>query len=200
MSRWLVVMTLLAGCGFGLDGPDPQRPRAQMPKCDTGKGAVVVDGLMATVATVVALSLVANDEPAGALIPAGIGAAYIGGAVHGSRAVDECRKSMDEWSEMMAAREQLREQGPPGDHDEEDPRPRAKPIQPFVAPPPPAPAEMADVPPSEYEQPSEEAPPVASPPPVKQPPGKQPPVKQPPPKKPPPTNDDEWIDFWREVQ
>ena len=47
-----------------------------------------VDGLMASVAAIVALSLVANDEPAIALIPAGIGAAYLGGAVHGSRAVD----------------------------------------------------------------------------------------------------------------
>jgi hypothetical protein len=191
MSRWLVVMTLLAGCGFGLDGPDPQRPRAQMPKCDTGKGAVVVDGLMATVATIVALSLVANDEPAGALIPAGIGAAYIGGAVHGSRAVDECRKAMDDWSEMMAAREQLREQGPLGGHDEEDPRSRVRPpVNPVVVAPPPSEEEPEATPPAEVA-------PVASPQQVKQPP----PVKQPtPPKKPPPPSGDEWSDFWREVQ
>lgn len=187
MSRWFVVMTLLAGCGFGLDGPDPQRPREQMPKCDTGKGAVVVDGLMATVATIVALSLVANDEPAGALIPAGIGAAYIGGAVHGSRAVDECRKSMDDWSQMIAAREQLREQGPPGGHEEQDPRPRVKPpMNPSVVPPPPP-----DEQPDEAPPPSEVAP-VAPPPQVKQPPAKKAP--------PPPPSGDEWSDFWREVQ
>ena len=33
---------MCVGCGFGLSGPDPQRPRSEMPKCDNSKGAVVV--------------------------------------------------------------------------------------------------------------------------------------------------------------
>ena len=198
MSRWLVVLTLMTGCGFGLSGPDPQRPREQLPKCDTGKGAVVVDGLMATVATIVALSLVAADEPAGALIPAGIGAAYIGGAVHGSRAVDECRAAMDDYASMIAAREQLDRQGPPGgigDELEPTPPPRKKPpVNPVVVAPPPAEETVEEAPPVA---------PVAPTAPVKQPPAptKQPPAaKQPPAKQPSPPSEDEWQDFWREVQ
>jgi len=210
MSRWLVVMVLMTGCGFSLSGPDPQQPREQVPKCDTGKGAVVVDGLMATVASVVALALIANDEPAGALIPAGIGAIYIGGAVHGSRAVDACRQRMDEFSEMVAARDQIR-RGPPG-NDVEDPR--LPPNRGKV--PPPAPGQLADMPPPEQQTqlpPEQQTPPPQQVPPEQMP--QQPPqqvapqqqqpkqpkqTKQPKQKQPPPPAEDDWSDFWREVQ
>lgn len=206
----LAVSTALVcvGCGFGLSGPDPQRPRNEMPKCDTGKGAVVVDGVMATVASVVALALVAADEPAGALIPAGIAAAYIGGAVHGSRAVDSCRAAIDDWSGAMAARDTLSKQPPPADDEDEAPRPK-KVRPPRVAPPelppdgPPGSAQVG-VPEQPY------GPEVTAPvqPPVDQPPvpvqaQPQPPAQKPMPKKkapPPPSGDDEWSDFWREVQ
>lgn len=180
----LLVTTALigAGCGFSLSGPDPQRPHSEMPKCDTGKGAVVLDGVMATVASVVALALVANDESAGALIPAGIAAAYIGGAVHGSRAVDECRAAQDQWASEMAARDTLAHTPPPVD----DEPPARKPVQRIEAPVPPVP--VAEVP-SPPQPPAETQPP---PPPQKQVP--------PPPKQAPPASDDAWSEFWREVQ
>ncbi|HUS30596.1 MAG TPA: hypothetical protein VMZ53_18935 [Kofleriaceae bacterium] len=210
----LVCMTGAMGCGFGLSGPDPQRPREQMPKCDTGKGAVVVDGLMATVASVVAIALVSADEPAGALIPAGIAAAYIGGAVHGSRAVDSCRAAMDEWSGAIAARDQLRA-GPPGDDDE--PRPRrttVAPVDPYYSPGPVAPQAPPQYPPQYPPQqvPPPQVPPQQGPPQQQVPPQQVPPQQAPPPQAPQqptrqappkskqaPPSEDDWSDFWREV-
>lgn len=193
----VAVALVSAGCGFGLSGPDPQRPRNEMPKCDTGKGAVVIDGLMATAAGIVALSLLANDLPAPALIPAGIGALYIGGAVHGSRAVDECRAAMDEFSQGVAARDTLDRTPPPRSLDDEmgeqaPPIPKKqRPAPPPVAVQPPPPTPVVEAPSSDAEQEPAEQPPA----PAKQPP----PKKKMPPSRPAPS-DDEWSEFWREVQ
>ena len=98
MHRLLVALLLTQGCAFGIEGPDPNRPRSQMPKCDTGKGAVALDGTMATLAAIVALSLVSEDESAVALVPLGIGSIYAAGAISGNSAANRCRAAMSDLS------------------------------------------------------------------------------------------------------
>src|SRR5262245_16834701 len=97
MHRWLLVLLSISGCAFGIAGPDPDRPRSQMPKCDTGKGLVMLDGVMAATAGVIAISLAGETEPAIALLPLSIGAIYAGGAVRGNSNANKCRKAMGEW-------------------------------------------------------------------------------------------------------
>ena len=97
MPRWLLAIVLMSGCAFSISGPPPDRPRNQIPKCDSGKGLVAIDGVMATASGLVALAVVSNDGGAAALLPLVIGAVYLGGAIHGSRAADECRVAMDEF-------------------------------------------------------------------------------------------------------
>src|SRR5512146_476627 len=87
MTRWFLVLSLIpglaGGCSFALSGPDPKAPRTQTPTCDTSKSLVVVDGVLATAAGVTMLGVGANDGAA-ALVPAAIGALFIGAAIHGS--------------------------------------------------------------------------------------------------------------------
>lgn len=185
MPRWVLAFILLSGCAFSISGPPPDRPRNQIPKCDTGKGLVALDGVMATTSGIVAMAFVANDLGAAALLPLAIGAVYLGGAIHGNKAADECRVAMDEFESSIAARDTLRVID---NENEGQPYPRraavdAQPLPPIPVQPPP------------------QQQPVAPPPqPQQQPPPQQPqpkaPAKQPAPKQ----DDDDWGDFWREVQ
>jgi hypothetical protein len=165
----------MTGCAFSIQGPSPDRPRNQIPKCDTGKGLVALDGVMATSSGIVAMSLVANDLGAAALLPLGIGALYLAGAVHGSRAADACRAEIDEFESSLAARDTLRLNAP------EPPQPRPAVVD--AQPQPPIPVAVQPPPPP----PPQQAP---APPPPK-------PAAKPAPK---PKQDDDWRDFWREVE
>lgn len=181
MPRWVLAFILLSGCAFSISGPPPDRPRNQIPQCDSGKGLVALDGLMATTAGIVAMAVVADDGGAAALLPLAIGAVYLGGAVHGNRAADECRVAMDEFESSLAARDQIRA------IDEQNERPRPRPAAVDSQPTPPIPVRVVQAP-----QPAPPAPPVQAP----QQSQPKAPVKQPP----PPAKDDDWTDFWREVQ
>lgn len=212
MHRWLAVMLLFSGCAFGLSGPDPDRPRSKMPKCDTGKGMVVLDGVMAATAGIVAISLAGDTEPAVALLPMSIGAIYAAGALRGNNNVNKCRAAMAEYESYAAVQGTM---PPPRDEipldDEPVPRapavtaqantPRQPLATPVAAPPaaPPLATPASPLPPpaapaARTTAPS--APPVATAPakpvPARPAPGKQAPAKQ--------TGDDEWSDFWREVE
>lgn len=179
MPRWVLPIILVTGCAFSVQGPSPDRPRNQIPKCDTGKGLVALDGVMAATAGVVALSLVANDLDAAALLPLGIGALYVAGAVHGSRAADACRAEIDNFEMSLASRDTMRL------NDSADERPRPRPAVVDAPPQPPIPVVQPPAP-----QPV--------PPPQQTPqPAPQKPVAKPAPK---PKQDDDWSDFWREVQ
>lgn len=190
MHRAVVVLLLVSGCAFGIEGPDPSRPRSQMPRCDTGKGLVVLDGVMAATAGALALSLVDTSEPAVALLPASIGALYLAGAVRGNGAANRCRAAMDDFESYQAARDTL----PPPD---EEPRPRPRPPEGPMTPasqpaaaasvaaaPAPAPAVPATVAPP----PAPAATPVAAP------------ATPAPARRPAPAPDDDWSAFWREVE
>lgn len=206
-------MLLFSGCAFGLSGPDPDRPRSQAPKCDTGKSLVALDGVVAATAGVIAISVAGDTEPAVALLPLSIGAIYAAGAIRGNSNVNKCRAAMAEYESYSAARETIRPQLDEGES-EQLPQPRRKPlasretdepVQPVAAVPPPTgvpatvpvqapaplPAPVAATPPVAA------APPVATPPPAAPPPAAKATKKQPAPKQEP---TDDWSDFWREVQ
>lgn len=209
MSRWLVAGVLLGcwGCAFSLDGPSPNRPRNRVPVCDTSKGLVALDGVMASALGVATLSIAAQ-EPAAALIPLGLGALYLGGAVAGNRAVDKCRAAIADYEGNYSE-----ERYSAGD-DDEDPLRSSKtaradrPRVPYTEQP--EYARPQSYPPRAYppqrppQQPSVPQPPVAEP---EQPPVRQVPAPQPAPSKPPPPkrapvpaeSNGDWSDFWREV-
>lgn len=181
MPRWVLPIILVTGCAFSVQGPPPDRPRNQIPKCDSGKGLVALDGVMATTSGVVAMAVVANDGGAAALLPLAIGVVYLAGAIHGNSAANECRAAMDEFETSLAARDTLR------DLDHEDERPRPRPAAVDTQPAPPIPVKQPPLP-----QPA----PAPAPAPEQQPaPRPKAPVKQ----APKPAADDDWGDFWREV-
>ena len=174
-------MLLFPGCAFGLTGPDPNRPQGKVPECDTGKGLVVLDGMVATAAGIVAIGLASADEGEAALIPLSLGALYIGGAILGNNRVNECRKAMGEFESYMAARE----------IDDTERRPVRR-VQPPESPP-----SVAVVPPPVAPPPA----PVAAPvPPAATVPTPKPAVApaKPAPPPAPAKRDDEWSDFWQE--
>jgi hypothetical protein len=206
MSRSLLVAALLScwGCAFSLDGPDPKRPRNRVPRCDTSKGLVALDGVMATAFGVTALA-VSSEEPAVALFPLALGALYVGGAISGNRSVDACRRAIAEYEQSYTGeRYALDEQDDEDDIDRDDgdgrrkgliPRPQqaGQPTQPPHYPPPyqapypqqqGAPAQPPTYAPPTYPAPGQQPPqqqPVAQPQP-QQPvaPPQQQPVAQPP--------------------
>ena len=229
MSRWLAAAVVLGcwGCAFTLDGPDPNRPRNYVPKCDTSKGLVALDGVMATALGVTALSLTSESEPAIALVPLGLGALYLAGAVSGNRTANACQAAIDDYSRTYGDERMVLGDGSEGappleDDDSEDRRRRAKrtsgrgqagqpgyPQQPYPQPEYPQQGQQQ----TPYQPPRSPA--AASPQQVPQQPVPQQPAQvpqQPPPQQPPgqrpaktkapqptPEGDEDWSDFWREV-
>lgn len=195
MHRVVVVMLLISGCAFGIDGPDPERPHSQIPRCDSGKGLVVLDGVMAATTGVVALSLVDTEEPAVALIPAALGALYIAGAVTGNRAANRCREAMTDFESYQASRDMM-----PG-LDEDTGLARGRPpVGPGVpVHVPTAPASVATAPASPAPAPAPATPATAVPPPGPSGPAVTSPPSAPA-RAPAEPADDDWSAFWREVE
>jgi outer membrane biosynthesis protein TonB len=92
------LLALLGACSFALSGPQPNRPRGTAPRCDTGKGLVVIDALTAAGLGITGLALAGNHEGDAAVLPLALGAAFVGAAVRGSNAVDACRRDMDAYA------------------------------------------------------------------------------------------------------
>lgn len=220
MYRWLAAAVVLGcwGCAFSLDGPDPSRPRNRVPRCDSTKGLVALDGVMATAMGVAALAVVsAGSEPGLALLPLGIGALYLGGAVSGNRKANECQAALDEYTGSYGDERMALDDGEEGVDDSNGPRPRGtRPTQgqgqgpggqqpyqgypPYQPRPPVMPQQQAT--PSPVPQPPQ---PLQPPPQPQQPVTQQPPPQQGKPAKgpkaasPPAPDEDDWSDFWREV-
>jgi hypothetical protein len=90
----------LGGCSIALSGPQPNRPRGELPKCDTGRGAVAVDGITAGLLGVGGLSQLGaenGNRTAGGLLVAAA-ALYGLAALHGDSATSQCRKAMDQFA------------------------------------------------------------------------------------------------------
>jgi hypothetical protein len=183
MTRWCIVLGLLAGCSFSLSGPEPSRPRLQRPKCDSDKGLVVVDGVLATAMGITTIGVAAGGSSS-AILPAILGAVFMGAAIHGSHTVDACRADLVAYAAESAAGSPIAEQQP-GRR-----RParavRGAPVDPYTADDQDGTAEQAggDTTPTTPATP----PPAATP---------TPPSKSP---APPPAARDPWADFWKVVQ
>jgi hypothetical protein len=195
MHRLLVALLLVPGCAFGIKAPDPDRPRSQPPVCDSGKGAVAIDGLMAGVAGIVAVSIV-EDAPGAALIPLGIGALYLGGALKGNSNANKCREARADFESYVAARETLDMPRRRPSLEDPDATPlTSMPARPMPTASVPAPALVVPVPPAPTPQPVASVPVPAGPAPAPAP--RAPAKPQPQPK---PEPDDDWSAFWREVE
>jgi hypothetical protein len=179
MTRWSVLLGLVAGCSFTLSGPDPNRVRSKLPECDTSKALVVVDSVLAAAAGITALSL-GGDSGGAAIAPALLGALFVGSAIHGSHVVDECRQANAEYVAENRPR-RLPPVARDMDRDDEDQAPPRPPVHAAVAPPPgPAPAgEPAPAPPAPTPPPAAAAQPAPAPHPA--------PIEI-------------WVDFWKEVR
>jgi hypothetical protein len=189
VSRWFLI--LLPGCSMALSGPSPDRPRNKPPQCDTSKGMVFVDGLMAGTLGIVAASVASNNggEAILPLIGAGVFAAS---AIHGNNVVNACNREMTNYDSELAA-------GRPPLPDDEPSRPVVA-MQPAVAMP-----SQPIAPPLQPPQPQLQL----QPPPQQQPPPQPP---QPPPPQAQPRqqaeassearagerSDSPWAAFWKE--
>jgi hypothetical protein len=85
-----------AGCSLSLSGPDPQASVRDTPRCDTGKGAVALDGVMGAVFAVPALASFGDDQAELGVVLGLASVAYIASAVRGSGGVDACRAAAHE--------------------------------------------------------------------------------------------------------
>lgn len=81
----------LTGCSLALSGPDPGRAASEVPRCDTGKGLVGIDGVVGGGLALGSLVALGADEPETALISGVFAAAFIGAAMRGNRVANECR-------------------------------------------------------------------------------------------------------------
>ena len=172
--------SVLAGCSLSISAPSATRKKSEAPACDTGKGLVALDALMAVGFGIGGLAALSEDQGTGAIALVGA-ALFTAAALHGSSNADKCRAAFDQY-----AKETLR----PSDDDEVARRPRRR-KQPVVEAPP--------------DDPPVVAPPVREPDPAlaDRLPSKQtePPKPVAPPKPPkPPGRTDDWSQFWREVQ
>ena len=103
-----VVLVLLcavgtSGCAVAAaKGPGPGPVRIdRKPDCNDGKGAVVLDGIGATVLGVGALAAFSADEGG---VGAALGLATVGliaSAVAGSRSADRCRLAEEQWGDLV---------------------------------------------------------------------------------------------------
>jgi len=179
----LLAAALLGGCSLALSGPAANRPRAEAPRCDTGKGLIALDGLIAAGVGVGGLAAIGNDEAAvgGALLL--LGAVFAGAAYRADGNVSECRaqfasyvkeSTIPDEPDRLSRREHVL------------PRPRIAPrVEPASAPAI-APTTEPEPPPTALTTPS-----APLPPPIKAAPPRPPPAK--------PEPQDDWSQFWREV-
>ena len=192
--RHLFVLSLLSACSLGISGPAPDRPRREVPKCDSGKGLVAADGVFAAGLGLAGIAAGAegNGEVGGAL--ALVGTAFLLSAVHGNTKANACREELVKFALET----------PPRLDDDDDEReriarqargrfPRPAAFQPPRRLPPSPPAQPRRRPMTEQVGVAESSP--VGPPPAA-PIAKEPPAK---PAPRPAQQTDDWHDFWQEV-
>lgn len=136
MTRWCFVLAFVTGCSFSLGGPDPKRPAHSAPNCETGKGRVLTDGLFATTMAVATVSIGATSGAA-AILPAVVGAVFVGSAIHGNNVVEDCRKANAEYAALDQVPRPLVAEDPPAPPVTPEPPVAPEPVAaPAVVPPP----------------------------------------------------------------
>jgi len=169
----LLGLVALTGCSLTLSGPTPGRSARGVPRCDTRKALVGVDGSMAGALGVAALVMGGEDQVEGALVLGVLSAGLVASAVSGNRKVNACREALDDYDARIA-------------------RVRARPA-PALAPAP-TPPVAAPVGPTLPATPAPASAPAApAPAPALAPPPAPTPA-------PAPVDDATWADFWKEVR
>jgi len=177
MARWFLL--LLSGCSLAITGPSPNRPRNKAPTCDTSKGLVALDGVLAATMSVVGLSVAAGNNGSEAIAPLIVAGIFTASAIHGNNEVNACLREQGNYESEMASRTPL--------PDESE--------RPVVAAPGAAPGA-----PGFAMQPAVSLPSATGPMPPQQlqPPSPPPQQQQAPAPRPEPA-DEAWAAFWKEV-
>jgi hypothetical protein len=194
-------LSVASGCALTIQAPDPERPRNEPPKCDSGKGSVGLDGVMTALFGLGSIAAFADGEEGTGLALAAIGGLFVASAVRGNSAANACRAAYGEYS---LAYQQMLRQEPIAQPIDPHPRPRPvvarkKPPRPVAQPVPEVapPIENLDPAPTVVEQPQIPRPETYGTPRPASKPGE--------PKKPPPkrhrtdANDEDWSSFWKEA-
>jgi hypothetical protein len=206
------VVVMASGCALAVQAPNPDRPRDEVPKCDTGKGLVAADGLMASLLGISSIGAFSGDETGTGIALAAASALFVASAMRGNNAANACRGAYEEYNVHLMNERRTEQQVAAAQRTA--PRPavkkKPKPAEPVVAEQPPTkPNVEATGPEGESLDPTTTAPPeyasprppiVKSPVPLK--PQPQPPAatKAPEKKKPaPPPDEDDWSNFWKEA-
>src|SRR5215813_7640292 len=93
----LSVLICLGGCAFGDKGPDPFRGPLTPPQCDTTKGLVVLDAVVAAGAGITGLALMGNNQGGAGYGMLLTGALFGASAWSGNNKVDGCRAAFQSY-------------------------------------------------------------------------------------------------------
>ena len=174
MLTRIAAILCLGACSFGIQGPVSSFPASTPPSCETSKGRVTADTVIAAASAAAGLGLLADHNGGGAALLL-TSALFAGSALIGNRTVDSCRLAMSEY-EVAASSAPMR----PLARAPVDPYDAPARSAPVVAAPPPAPGHDGDV----FHVPLGAARPETEPVPVATPR--------------PPAPDTSWRQFWRE--
>lgn len=95
----MVLVATVSGCSLALSTPDPLRAAHVAPRCDTGKGLVTLDWVLAGAMATIALSALSEDAGELAAASALTSAAFIASAARGNGVVNKCRQEFAVYSE-----------------------------------------------------------------------------------------------------
>ena len=188
-------LALISGCALTIRAPDPDRPRNEVPSCDTGKGSVGLDAVASVLFGLGSIAAFADGEEGTGLAFGALGGLFVASAVRGNSSANACRAAYSDYN--VAYQQMLRQE------------PVARPVdtrpRPTVARKP-KPVELAPEPIAGQIETLEPAP-VAEPQPVPQVPRPEAygtprpaPTKKPAPAaKPAAPDDEDWSVFWKEA-
>jgi hypothetical protein len=95
----LILVALLGGCSLSLSGPASPRTRGEVPRCDTGKGPVALDGIGAAAFGIGGLAAFGSGGNEAGAVMLGAGALLALSAIRGEWKVSACRTAFDEYAQ-----------------------------------------------------------------------------------------------------
>ena len=101
-------LSVASGCALTIQGPDPERPRNEPPKCDSGKGSVGLDAVMTAMLGLGSIAAFSDGEEGTGLALGAIGGLFVASAIRGNTAANACRAAYADYS--VAYQQMLRRQ------------------------------------------------------------------------------------------
>lgn len=139
MSRVMLLIGL-SSCSFALSGPDPLRAARVRPTCDSGKGLVAFDSVLAGGLATSALAIEGSGGGTAAIAPALLAAVFLGSALRGNRVVEDCRTAQVAYASEAEPPLDDRSASAPVAREPAAPVVELPVVTPAIPPPPPAPA------------------------------------------------------------